>query len=152
MIKRLLYEESMRAVGTVKVVPLDMRARTLQSADLDNPGQTREAKLCVPTFKGFRILHVDNIVFCKAESSYTVIYLAAKKSIIVSRPLVEYEKLLSSVAFLRVHRAFLINPQHVVEYRRGNGGRVIMSNGAEVEISRRKREMFLEKIKGVFLG
>ena len=146
MIKRPLHDESTLSLGAIKMVPFDMRTKNLHS------GLIREFKLCVPTFKGFRILNVDSIIFCKAESSYTVIYLTAKTSVIVSRPLVEYEKVLSMAAFLRVHRGFLINPHHVVEYRRGDGGIVIMSNGAEVEISRRKRDMFLEKIKDVFLS
>ena len=152
MIKRLLYDECTLSLGAIKMVPLDIRSKNLHSTDLENPGLIREFKLCVPTFKGFRILNVDSIIFCKAESSYTVIYLTAKTSVIVSRSLAEYEKVLSTAAFLRVHRGFLINPYHVVEYRRGGGGSVIMSNGAEVEISRRKRDIFLEKIKGIFLS
>ena len=85
MIKRLLYDEGTLAVGAVKMVPLDMRTKSLQWVDLNNPGLTRELKLCVPTFNGFRILQVDNIIFCKAESSYTIIHLTAKKSIMLSK-------------------------------------------------------------------
>jgi two-component system LytT family response regulator len=39
---------------------------------------------------------------------------------------------------------------HVKEYMRGEGGTVIMSNGMEVEISRRKKDQFLEKVKEFF--
>jgi two-component system LytT family response regulator len=39
---------------------------------------------------------------------------------------------------------------HVKEYVRGEGGSVIMSNGMEVEISRRRKEQFLMKVKEIF--
>jgi two-component system LytT family response regulator len=38
----------------------------------------------------------------------------------------------------------------VKEYIRGEGGTVVMSNGMEIEVSRRKKEMFLAKVKEHF--
>lgn len=58
--------------------------------------------------------------------------------------------ILSEAFFLRVHKSFLINLRHVKEYQRGEGGFVIMSNNTEIEVSRRKKEQFLVKIKEVF--
>jgi two-component system LytT family response regulator len=51
---------------------------------------------------------------------------------------------------MRVHKSFLINLLHVKEYTRGEGGTVIMSNSMEIEVSRRKKEQFLIKIKESF--
>jgi two-component system LytT family response regulator len=39
---------------------------------------------------------------------------------------------------------------HIKEYMRGEGGTVVMSDGMEVEISRRKKEQFLVKVKEFF--
>jgi two-component system LytT family response regulator len=39
---------------------------------------------------------------------------------------------------------------HIKEYQRGEGGVVIMSNNGEIEVSRRKKEIFLQKIKELF--
>ncbi|HEX5652056.1 MAG TPA: LytTR family DNA-binding domain-containing protein [Chitinophagaceae bacterium] len=117
---------------------------------LQRTGFSGETKLCVPTFKGFAVLKLEDIILCEAEKNYTIIHIKDKKPIVVSRPLLEYEKMLEHAPFLRIHRTFLINLQHVVEYHRGEGGVVIMSNGAEVEVSRRKKELFLSRIKGGF--
>jgi len=107
-------------------------------------------KLCIPTFKGFAILKLEDIILCEAEKNYTIIHLKDKKNIIVSRPLLEYENILEGTTFLRIHRTFLINLQHVAEYHRGEGGVIIMSNGEEVEISRRKKDIFLTRIREIF--
>ncbi len=118
--------------------------------NLQKAGSPKEMKLCIPTFKGFAILKLEDIILCEAEKNYTIIHLKDKKNIIVSRPLLEYEKILEGTTFLRIHRTFLINLQHVTEYHRGEGGVIIMSNGAEVEISRRKKDMFLTRIREIF--
>jgi two-component system LytT family response regulator len=44
----------------------------------------------------------------------------------------------------------MINLEHVQEYQRGEGGTVVMDNGLEVEVSRRKKEEFMLRIKQVF--
>lgn len=118
--------------------------------NLQRTGTPNEMKLCIPTLKGFIVLKLDDIIVCEAEKNYTIIHLRNKKPLMVSRPLLEYEKLLEGTTFLRVHKTYLINLQHVYEYHRGEGGVVIMSNGAEVEISRRKKDLFMSSIKGVF--
>lgn len=118
--------------------------------NMQKAGSPSEMKLCIPTFKGFAVLKLEDIIICEAEKNYTIIHLRDKKPIIVSRTLLEYEKILNGSTFLRVHRTFLINLQHVTEYHRGEGGIIIMSNGTEVEISRRKKELFMSKMRGVF--
>ncbi|HMH22862.1 MAG TPA: response regulator [Puia sp.] len=118
--------------------------------NLQKAGTPNEMKLCIPTLKGFVVLKLKDIIVCEAEKNYTIIHLHGKKPLIVSRSLLEYERTLEGTTFLRVHKTYLINLQHVCEYHRGEGGVAIMSNGAEVEISRRKKELFLSKIKEVF--
>lgn len=109
-----------------------------------------EMKLCIPTLKGFLVLRLEDIIVCEAERNYTVFHLLNKKSVTASRTLLDYEELLKDTTFLRVHKSFLINLQHVAEYQRGEGGVVIMSNGMEIEVSRRKKDNFLAKVKEVF--
>jgi two-component system LytT family response regulator len=111
---------------------------------------TQEKKLCLATLTGFHVVSLSDIVYCEAEGPYTNFYLLNDKKICVSRPLADYELLLSDDDFLRVHKSFLINLHHTREYRRGEGGVVVLSNDVEIDVSRRKKDTFLEKIKDVF--
>jgi two-component system LytT family response regulator len=111
---------------------------------------TQEKKLCLVTLAGFHVVSLSDIVYCEAEGPYTNFYFEKDKRICVSRPLVDFELLLCDDNFLRVHKSFLINLYHTREYRRGEGGVVIMSNDAEIYVSRRKKDIFLEKIKNIF--
>ncbi len=118
--------------------------------NLNNKGNPAEMRLCLPTLKGFIILKLDDIFYCEAERSYTIFHLENKKTVTVSKPLVEYENLLGDTTFLRIHKSFLINLHHVKEYQRGEGWLVLMSNNAEIEVSRRKKEQFLLRIKEIY--
>lgn len=118
--------------------------------NLGNAGTPSEMKLCLPTLKGFTVLKLDEIIYCEAERSYTVFHLEGNRNIMVSKPLLEYDQMLQDTSFFRIHKSFLINLNHVKEYQRGEGGMLIMSNGAEIEVSRRKKEIFLMKVKELF--
>lgn len=118
--------------------------------NLGQAGNPSEMRLCLPTLKGFIVLKLDEIIYCEAERSYTVFHLEGNKTVTVSKPLVEYDQVLKDTSFLRIHKSFLINLHHVKEYQRGEGGIVIMTNNAEIEVSRRKKDQFLMKVKEVF--
>jgi two-component system, LytTR family, response regulator len=118
--------------------------------NLGKAGSPSEMRLCLPTLKGFIVLKLEEIIYCEAERSYTVFHLEGNKTVTVSKPLLEYDQLLRETSFLRIHKSFLVNLLHVKEYQRGEGGLVILSDGAEIEVSRRKKEEFLSKIREVF--
>lgn len=118
--------------------------------NINKAGSPMEMRLCLPTQKGFTIVKLEEIVYCEAQRSYTIFRLVNNKTIIISKPLFDYDRLLTDTIFLRVHKSFLINLLHVKEYMRGEGGTVIMSNGMEIEVSRRKKEQFLVKVKEFF--
>ncbi|MBS1599087.1 MAG: LytTR family transcriptional regulator [Bacteroidetes bacterium] len=107
-------------------------------------------KVCLPTLRGFTILELEEIIYCEAQRSYTSFRLTNQKTLLISKPLIEYETLLTNTLFFRVHKSYLINLMHVQQYTKGEGGTIIMSNGKEVEVSRRKKEQFMEKVRQVF--
>jgi two-component system LytT family response regulator len=112
---------------------------------------SQDLRLCLPTFKGFTILKLEEIVYCEAQRSYTIFHLVNNKTITISKPLFDYDRLLAGTSFYRIHKSFLINLLHAKEYIRGEGGMVIMSNGADIEVSRRKKDQFISKLKESFL-
>lgn len=144
-----LIEAVGRAGKKMKTESSVEQTRTLLH-NIARVGTPAEMRLCLPTQKGFIVVKLEEIVYCEAERSYTVFHLLNRKPVIVSKPLFDYDTVLQSTSFLRIHKSFLINLHHVKEYQRGEGGIVVMSDGAEIEVSRRKKEQFLAKVKEVF--
>jgi two-component system LytT family response regulator len=109
-----------------------------------------EAKLRIATQQGFEVVSLQDIVFCEAESSYTVFHLLDKKQIVSSKTIKEYEYLLLDSFFVRVHKSHLINMKHVKKYHRGEGGTVIMTGELEIKVAKRKKDLLLQKINEYF--
>jgi two-component system LytT family response regulator len=118
--------------------------------NINKAGSPLEMRLVLPTLKGFTIVKLEEIVYCEAQRSYTIFRLVNNKTIMISRPLFDYEGILAGTTFLRIHKSFLINLLHIKEYLRGEGGTVVMTNDMEIEVSRRKKELFLAKVKEQF--
>lgn len=100
-------------------------------------------KLAVPSLEGIDFFDIDDIIYCKAEGSYTTLYLVNKQNKITSRNLKDFENFLVDSGFCRVHHSYLINMKHVQRYVKGEGGYVVLSENHHVDISRRKKEEFL---------
>ncbi len=113
-------------------------------------GVYHKMKLCIPSIKGFQVVEIEDIIYCEANSNYTNFYFTNRVSICASKPIHEYEELLSDSNFIRIHKSFLVNLEHVREYLRGEGGSVILSNGNEVEVSRRKKDLLMTKMKAFY--
>ena len=123
---------------------------TLSADNANVKNRSADTRICLPTLKGFTILKLEEIVFCEAQRNYTIFHLVNDKKVIISKTLFDYEKLLSGTVFFRIHKSFLINLLHAKEYIRGEGGVVIMSNGMDIDVSRRKKDQFLAKVKESF--
>lgn len=108
---------------------------------------TRKRKLCIPSLRGFQVIESKDIIYCEANSNYTAIHLTHGPAILASKPLLEYETLLHDSGFIRVHKSYLVNLDQIKEYVKGEGGSLILSNGTEVEVSRRRKEELLHRIK-----
>ncbi|MCF3110836.1 LytTR family DNA-binding domain-containing protein [Niabella sp. CC-SYL272] len=115
--------------------------------NLQQNGAVKKMKLCVPSLRGVKVIEIPDIIYCEASSNYTNFYLANGSTLCSSKPIFEYETLLEDSSFVRVHKSFLVNLEHIKEYIRGEGGSVLMSNGHEVEVSRRKKEVFIKRMR-----
>lgn len=107
---------------------------------------TRVKKIALPTADQVDFVAVDEIIRCQGESNYTHIFLQDGRSILVSKTLKEYEQLLTEYNFLRVHQSHLVNVAEVSAYIKRDGGYIVMSDGAQVSVSRQKKEQVLQRL------
>ncbi len=115
--------------------------------NLSKSGSPQKMKLCIPSIRGFQVVELEEILFCEASGSYTNFHFRSDPVICSSRPILEYEEMLADSGFFRIHKSYLVNLLHVKEYIRGEGGMVILSNNNEIEVSRRKKDLFLTRMR-----
>lgn len=103
-------------------------------------------RIALPVAEGLEIVDTDNILYCESSSNYTLVHQCGTKPLLITRTLKEFEDLLPDQAFIRVHHSYLINVHHVKKYIRGEGGELIMSDGANVAVSRRKKQELMDAL------
>jgi len=102
-------------------------------------------KVAVPTSEGFELIPVEEIIFCEADDNYTRFFLKNKKRVIACRTLKEVEEQLTDfVSFIRVHHSYMVNLNEVNKYIRGEGGYLVMSDGAIVNVSRSRKDALMK--------
>ncbi len=104
------------------------------------PTEKKLSNLAVPTMEGLLFIGIHDIVRCESADKYTKIFLTDKKMILASRTLGDFESILQPYGFFRIHKSNVINLKHLKKYLRGEGGQVIMSDNATLDVSRRKKE------------
>jgi len=102
------------------------------------------SKLTLHSSDGVHIINIQEIIYLKADGQYTHFYLKDGASKTSSRNLKEYEEILTEHGFFRAHHSYLINMNEVKKYVRGDGGSALMSNGLEIDVSKRRKEDFLK--------
>lgn len=104
------------------------------------------ARIAIPSLESIQFIEVSDIIYLQAESNYTFIYLRFSAKLTVSKTLKDFEELLPSQIFIRIHHSYLINKTLVQKYIRGEGGQVVMINGKRLDVARRKKEEFMRAI------
>lgn len=147
LLKPIDIGELQRAINKVeKKANLSISLRLEQLVQNLRSPQNQITKIALPSTDGLIFVKIAEIIYCEASSNYTKLFLNNGREYIVSRTLREYDELLSDYNFYRVHNSFLINLNEIKKYVRGDGGYVIMSNEATVDVSKRKKEGFLKKL------
>jgi two-component system LytT family response regulator len=104
-------------------------------------------KITISTVEGLKIIPVEDIIYLKASSYYTIINLADKTTIVASRVLKDFEDILDDAEFFRIHRSIIINLNYLKECVNKEVTYAVMNTGERLEISRRRKEQLFEKIK-----
>lgn len=145
LLKPIDLEELQKAVEKARTIKnKESYKRQLETLLSNLKQQSDLTKICLSTTDGFEFIAVSDILYCKAEGSYTNFVLTEGKTILVSKHLKEYENLLADQHFMRVHNSFLINLKEVKKYVKSDGGYIIMNNGDSVSISRNKKNDFFQ--------
>jgi two-component system LytT family response regulator len=110
-----------------------------------NQSQNQADKILVLNKYSGEKLAYPKIVSVEADSNYVIIHTIDQRKISLSKTLKELEEMLcdSSYYFLRVHKSFIINTQHIKQIQRKEPATIILQNNQTVEVPQRKRAEIL---------
>jgi len=104
-------------------------------------------RITLPTSNELLLINTDDIIRIEASNNYSHFYFINRPKLIISKTLKDFEDQLVNYNFFRIHQSHLINLLHVASVQTLDGGYVVMKQGDKVEISRRRKAEFLQKLK-----
>lgn len=110
---------------------------------MENLKTSAPSRLAIPTSDGMEYLNPKDIIRIEADRSYSWFYLIGNRKILVSKHLKEFQDLLGDRNFFRSHNSYLINLKYVHKYVRKDGGYIEMQDGAQIPVSRNRKDLFL---------
>jgi len=97
-------------------------------------------RIALPTLKEIRFAKTVDIIRCESSNNYTSFFLIGKEKLIVSKPIYEYEELLTDYGFIRCHQSHLINRIFIRSIIKEDGGYLLLEDNSQIPISRQKKE------------
>lgn len=87
---------------------------------------------------------IDDVMLQRGETNYTYFVLRSGTEILVARPISFFEAFLNTHGFIRVHRRYMVNPNHVINIE-NSATLLTLRNGHTAQISRRKKRNLDDK-------
>ncbi len=89
---------------------------------------------------------LEDICRMEGDGSYTKVYLKTNEILLISKNLKEFEDVLPEKLFYRIHNSHIVNIKYIKKISKIDGAFVVLNNGESLEISRRRKQDFLEML------
>jgi two-component system, LytTR family, response regulator len=150
LLKPVNIEELKESVKrAIRVLPQTGQQNKRVEALLDNIEFSSEhpVKITVPTGNTYEVVPLETILYIEASGNFSILVFEKGNRLMASRRLKEFEEVLPETMFVRVHHSYIINLSKIRKYQKGRSGVIELVNGEKVEVSARKKNELLARIK-----
>ncbi len=149
LVKPVTPDDLIRAVGKVKETSAtDSFKSQMDVLELNYENKNKPPeKIILKTLDAIYVVEVKEIIRCESDDNYTKFYLEEGNKLMVSKTLKEFDEMLGTAGFLRVHQSHLININQIDHLVKKDGGMLIMKDKSEVPVASRKKDQLLKQIQ-----
>ena len=94
----------------------------------------------------YRIIELKTVRFFEADGNYTIIHISGLEKIVSSKSLGEYDNILDSSSFFRIHKSTIINLNFIKGFSTYQGYFAILDDDTKLPISRRRYIEFRDAV------
>ena len=102
-------------------------------------------KIAVPYQQGIIFLPINEVIYCESDSNYTKVVATQNRHYLLTRTLREVQEVLEERNFLRVHRQYVINLDHIKLFMKGEGAYLVMTNEVSIPVARNQKEKLIQR-------
>jgi two-component system LytT family response regulator len=111
-------------------------------------GSIGPGRIAVPMAGSIKFIELKEVLYLKADSSYTEIFLIDGSTVVVSRTLKNFElPLEGEKEFFRCHKSYIVNLAFVSEWIKADGGQLLLKNNVSIPVSSEKFSELTDRIR-----
>lgn len=139
-----LVEAVKKAEKNVMKQNIDQRINTLLNNISSKSGNAK--RIVIHANNVLHIVPITEIIYCQAIHHNVCFFTENGDEIPSPNSIMELEEMLGDYGFFRSNRQNIINLDFIRSWDKTRGGNVIMSNGVDIPVSHRRRDILMELI------
>lgn len=124
---------------------IDKQQLQFLQKEMNPVGRSLPQKIALPYQNGVVFTNLENILYCEARDNYTMFYLTDGKQHLAAKTLRSVQELLEDRNFLRVHRQYLVNLDHIHKYVKGDNAYLVLQNQTNIPVARNQKDRLAER-------
>lgn len=147
IVKPVLTENVRSTISRINDIPVLLEKQRIEVLRKNlTRSSDEDTTIALPEINGFTIVKVKDIIRCEGERNYSRIFYKDGKSVLISRTLLEFDNMLVSHGFFRIHRSHLISLRNVNRYLKTDGGVVEMMDKTQLPVSPKFKNELLNRL------
>ena len=135
-----------RAETTTRINPKQLELmRQYYPGSQGSAGSPVKGRIALPHASGMVFIETKQIIYCEADSNYTRFHLQSGDVYSVTKTLGDVQDVLETGDFVRVHRQYMVNLEHIQKLVKGEGTYLLMTNGVSIPVARQQKDRLMER-------
>ncbi len=85
------------------------------------------------------------MLYCEADGNYTHLIATQNRQYLLTRTLRDVQEVLEVHGFVRVHRQYAVNLDHIKLFMKGEGSYLVMNNEVSIPVARNQKDKLIER-------
>jgi two-component system LytT family response regulator len=142
LLKPIQPKDLMRALERVSESPQAVFNEKMKHL-LETTRQKLPLNLTLQTQEGLVLIKLEQIIYLESDNAYTTFFLKDGMKVVVSKPIGEFESRLPADSFFRIHQSYLVNLASVRKILKDDKAQVVLENGVQLPLARRRKDDFI---------
>lgn len=146
LLKPIDKDDLKMALAKLNASNIGIYSRKMQNLKYNLGVNSSLQRITVGSMDEIQFFDLVDITYFEANGNYTMLYFSNNEKCLSSRTLKDYEEILPNESFFRCHHSYIVNIKYIKKYFKGDGGEIELLNGQKLEVSRRKKQDFIDWI------
>lgn len=139
LLKPIDPEELNQALLKIEESSVNIQKESL-TALIDHLPVSDDKRLVLAQGQTYLFISYEDIICIQGSGSYSDFFLMDGRKLTASKRLNHFWKRIEHKGFIRTHQSHIVNEQHILGYKKTDGGEVLLKNNLQVPVNSQTRD------------